>query len=235
MGVDHIVGFDIVFRGEVVAKKLIRDTAKVSSSFVRRDNKPLVFVSTVYTFKIKEKIKGLSRLKYVDIHSSSMCGAYFLEEEEYYVYGYQNNGKKGYSSSSCSGNIKKSTVGKHYKKIIRQYKRSRKNQKWKNINDQIIAEGKVQKRRPVGDWVIYHPDGNIKKKGSYVKGKKHGVWKYYYNKKSSLYHYPQLLEHQKKKVKNKSNLLDRTEEYDHGKIVDGSNYPRGGWRRKIQE
>jgi len=48
--------------------------------------------------------------------------------------------------------------------------------KMKYKNGQRMAKGKLKNNKPVGKWIYYFPNGGIWKKGSYVDGRKNGVW-----------------------------------------------------------
>ena len=237
MSVEYILKNDLVFRGKVIGKEIIRDTFK-NSSFKRRGNKPIVHISYKYLFRIKELIRGVIKNRQVVITSSQtfMTGSNFEIGDEYYIYAnlvttpvrYRFNPANGepikiiekkpieYYTHNCTRNIKSEKATIEYKNIIHQYGKSRKLKTWKNIKDQVIAKGKIRKRIPVGNWTFYHDDGKISKEGAYLNGEKEGLWKYYIRKSWSDTRFPKLTASQKSLISDPSNILIRTEYYVNG-------------------
>ena len=96
----------------------------MSNAFIRR---PVGMDYVKYTFEIKARIKGINSQKYFAVYSiksTSMCGAHFNIDEEYYVF--SNLSESFYKTNSCYGNIRKVKNNKVYSKIINKYKKQEK-------------------------------------------------------------------------------------------------------------
>ena len=236
MSVDYILRHDLVFRGEVIGKKVIRDTL-INDSFKRRGNKPIVRITHKYKFKVEELIRGKVKNRRVELTSDvNMCSKSFEIGDKYYIYANiaqisiitqirfphlkasREHTKQPieYQSYFCSKNKKTEKASEKYKAILHQYKKNKKFRTWKNIKDQLIAKGKVRKRIPEGDWTFYHEDGKVSKEGTYQNGKKEGLWKYYSKKSNSDARYPKLSASQKSLISDPSNILIRTEYFVNG-------------------
>ena len=200
------------------AKKIMESDIMIEGKII--DKKGDRFENT-YTVQVNEVIKGKVSQKTIPVKSAvsgATCGVNLGMNEVYYlfIYGY----KGSYNTSLCSDNRIKKSTSKRYKNIIRQFKKDKNNTVWKDEQCELIGEGKIKKKSPVGDWKFYHPDKSIESHGSYENGKKVGEWKQYYSKDASKEWWGRLTDEQKAIVKNKENILYRIIQYKNGEIAD---------------
>ena len=202
MSAKKIMESDIMIEGKIIGKKGDR------------------FENT-FTVQVNEVIKGKVSQKTIPVKSAvsgAACGVDLRMNEVYYlfIYGY----KGSYNTNLCSNNQIKSSSSKRYKNIIRQFKKDKNNTVWKDEQCELIGEGKIKKKAPVGEWKFYHPDQSLESQGAYKDGKKEGEWKSYYSKNASKDMWGRLTDEQKAIVKNKENILYKIIQYKNGEIED---------------
>lgn len=218
MSVKKIIEYDLVFSGKVIDKEIVNT---MMDSIDNTTSSSFNIDYYKYSFKINRLISGIHLEDYVTIFSStqsSACGVNYEIGDELYIYAYEYKG--AYQTGLCSFNINLDEVNRCYKKIVRSFEKSKDLKNWKNIDNQLIATGKVVNKKAEGFWIFFHEDNTVESKGNFINGKRHGKWKSYHNKASSEEYFNKLEDAQKVLVKNKSNIIRRLEKYDHGELIE---------------
>ncbi len=169
-GVDimHILQHDLVFKGTVVQKEILKEGA-IDASFE-------------YTFDVEEWVKGDKKKKQVKVlspTSGSMCGVNYDVGASLYIFSHKY--KDTNQTGLCNMNTSTNYADAYFLKLMEQYKKGQ-STTWFNRADIKIAEGKIAKGKQKYYWKINDRRGFLESEGKYKKGKKHGVWKYYKEK-----------------------------------------------------
>jgi hypothetical protein len=203
MGVKKIVSADCVFQGKIVSKRVV---VMSGLEYYR------------YVFYITQPIKGVSDARSIDIYSIAglgTCEANYAGHNEMIIFAYKRNDK--YFTGKCHDNRFIDSVSEDYQKCIESFLTACSYQKWKNVDDELDAEGKVCTWQAEGRWVFYHADGSIESEGTYEHNLKICDWKFYLNKRQSTEY---LRRHEyTKELGSPNNILSKTTEYDNGEII----------------
>ncbi len=212
--VQKIMQHDLVFEGKIIEKEEVSNTAGKNET----PSGPLRSMGYFkYTFAVKKLINGDQNQKQIIVYSASTgaaCGVNYKLGDEYYLFAYKYQG--AFHTGLCSQNVKKDKATKPLKKLMCSYRKSKKLKEWKDIENKLTASGKVVNKKAEGLWVLYHDDKTVKAEGDFVKGKKHGDWKYSYSEVASAKLLGRIDDQQKGKIKNEKNIVYKIEHYDKG-------------------
>ena len=208
MSVEKILLYDLVFEGEVIAKELIENENSTSSF-------DLEYLK--YRCKIDDLISGVYISDEIDILSStqgSACGVNYSVGDKFYFFVSKRN--EFYHTGLCARNqVVKGASGK-FKRVICDFKKSKKERLWKNEKKELVAKGKVVNQQASGHWIFYNEDGTKASEGKYQEGKKQGPWKLYLDQVNSEYFIKENADKDLSQIKNRKNIFYRIMHYDQG-------------------
>ncbi|NJN76945.1 MAG: hypothetical protein HC803_00300, partial [Saprospiraceae bacterium] len=128
-------------------------------------------------FVIHESYRG-SMPDTVDIGKIALANILFQEGESYLVYANYKD-SDGLLTSSSILHVLDDRMSRH--SILKEIK-ANPNGNTLNITPELakMAEGSMVNGEPDGEWIYYEITGELKEKGKYKKGKRHGKWTTYF-------------------------------------------------------